>query len=121
MYSRVPDKMSIEEYASNGQDLIGLEQHFNNWYSEHYTTNPILFVKVDTIWDHLDEVFDFLGLHQNEIKRFPKKKDRSSVQNLSSQTIADLEIIYKNFRGTLSQIPDIKLRERDLFLKHTDI
>lgn len=110
-YSPIPETMTLEEYAAEGVDRFGFRSHFHNWY---YTDsfNPTLFVRYETLFENLPEIFDFLELPQSALSIFPDKKTRHSITSeISVKTLRELENMYGEFQNELNNIPDIEIRE----------
>src|SRR4051812_1073782 len=67
----------LMDYLKNGVDLLEIEQHFDNWVQAR-TEYPILFLRYETMWDHLQDIYNFVGLPQSDIARFPAQQPRGS-------------------------------------------
>jgi len=94
---RISSNLSLDEYAENGQDLLGLENQFIN-YSEKYILYPTLFLKYENLWDNLNILQEFISLTHKEMESFPKKSERvSSLDKISSNTYNRLLNIYNPF------------------------
>ena len=76
--------MSLDTYATEGIDKFQFENHFLNW-SERYSQYPVLFIRYEKIWDHLDELLEFAGIPIEEKRLFPERKERKS----EAMTIAE--------------------------------
>ena len=111
MNSPIPPSMTLEEYAAEGIDRFRFREHFFNWYHSS-VANPILFVRYETLFNNLSTISEFLELPSSFIDEFPKKKKRKSVHNdVSNETLQQLEKIYGEFKNELEKIPDIKCLE----------
>ena len=100
----------LPAYLTHNIDMFKLEEHFYNWYHAK-TSYPILFVRYETMWENLEEIFDFLKLSKKKIINFPKKETRASDWKDEAPEIVDgLESIYGNLRQKFDNLPDIQIR-----------
>lgn len=100
---------SLEKYIAHNYDYYRLDEHFTNWTTSkrHY---PIMVVKYETLWNHLDEIFKFLGIPDSEITNFPKQHKRNSVWQKQPQTIKKkLLNIYGNIYNKTTNYDEIKI------------
>lgn len=123
--SPIPKGMALEEYASLGIDRFHFEKHFFNWYDKYLTGIPTLFVRYETIFDNIGQIFEFLNMPRSSIKSFPKKRKRESMkEEISSETAKCLDIMYGDFAKKLDELSDIEIRldgDRRMFsLKYLD-
>ena len=104
-------------YLRNGRDLLGLEEHFLNWFEGRYTY-PVLFVRYETMWDHLPGIYEFVGKPVTETVNFPGKRERGSNWEDQSDEVRDLlNRMYERFTQYLTQCEDIFVRNsKALFL-----
>lgn len=82
-------KLSIDEYAETGKDLIGYEKQFDKWLINSGT----LFLKYPHFWEHEDKLLSFLSLDKSD-SLFRKKERASKKADLSPSTLKRLEDIY---------------------------
>ena len=96
----------IQSYASEGKESLFFRRHLNNW-NQRYNLYPILFIRYESLFSHLDELSDFLGLPPEFKGDFPSWKPRSSnFEGLSANTKADLEALYGPMNNEIKQWPD---------------
>ena len=95
---------SIEDYLDNGEDLLGLESHIDEWLNT--TVNyDILFVEFEEMWNNLEGIFNFLDVDQMYINQFPPMRKRSSDWTIQPQHIKDkLESVYGKLNNKIKQI-----------------
>jgi len=102
---------SLEDFLKNGKDLFRLEEHFDNWLHSH-VCYPILFVKYETMWEHLPEIFEFLSTASARTGQFPPQKDRESDWRKEPKYIQEgLLNLYGSFDEKLNRFPEIYLLE----------
>lgn len=112
--SPIPDGMTLEAYARSGADRLHFEAHFQNWH-DRYLVHPTLFLRYETLWDHLDALADFLELPPGALEAFPAQRARSTrLDALPPGTRAGLEQMYGGFRDTLAGQPDAEVRGAEL-------
>ncbi|TVQ01793.1 MAG: hypothetical protein EA359_13275 [Balneolaceae bacterium] len=105
----IPRSMTIEQYASEGVDRFYFQEHFRNWYNSMHT-NPIIFLRYETLKNHLEKIFDYLDLPHELVSTFPEFRVRESYNHkLSDNTLIQLQTIYHEFNQELDQVPDIKV------------
>lgn len=106
----IPLNLTLEEYAKAGVDHFQFRRHFFNWYRD-YLIHPTLFIRYEKIWDHKEEIFEFLGLPMSEIDSFPEKKQRrSKLDDLPDLVLAGLKNMYGDFVNELDDIGECVLR-----------
>ncbi len=94
----VPLEMSLDTYAAEGIDKFQFENHFLNW-SERYSQYPVLFIRYEKIWDHLDELLEFAGIPIEEKRLFPEKKERKSeAMTIAEPVQSSMREMYGNFK-----------------------
>ena len=111
-YSRLmsPD-WTLEDYAREGADLFGFQNHFSNWYHSE-VQNDILFVRMETMHQHVEAILDFTGLSREKADRFPAKFQRKSNADALPAEIRDgLHAIYRDFKRQLDSVPDISVKK----------
>jgi hypothetical protein len=106
----IPLDLTLEDYAKAGVDHFQFRQHFFNWYQD-YLIHPTLFIRYEKIWNHKEEIFEFLGLPMSEIDNFPEKKQRrSKLDDLPSPVLSGLKAMYGDFVKELDDIEECVLR-----------
>jgi hypothetical protein len=108
-FSRFSSEWDLEDYLSQGEDLFGLEEHFDNWITAQVDYH-IMLIRHETLWDHLTEIFDFLNLPHSEIEKFPPCKKRSSNwQDEPKHIQKKLFEVYGKLYNKIIEHPDIKI------------
>lgn len=112
---RVEMETSLEEYAAKGEDGFYFRRHFDNW-SEQYLVYPTLFLRYETLFEHIAEIANFLELPKSFVSDFPAKKTRNSqVENLEKTTLNNLQKMYGSLQVDFDKLPDSLVKEgRDL-------
>lgn len=109
MNSPIEPAMTLEEYASQGVDRFGFKEHFYNWYHAE-CPNPILFIRYETLHNHLWEILNYAELPLSALKTFPIREERhSNPEEIADETLKKLEQIYSEFLKELESIPDIEI------------
>lgn len=97
----------VAAYLENGVDLFRMEQHFDNWVNAK-TDYPILFVRYETMWQHLREIFHFMGLPESALAKFPPRERRgSSWEHEPEEVRVKLANMYGRLREKIDAVPDI--------------
>lgn len=106
----IPLDLSLEDYAKAGIDKFQFRRHFYNWYKD-YLIHPTLFIRYEKIWDHKEEIFEFLNLPMSELDNFPEKKQRrSKIADLPEPVLSGLTGMYADFVRELEEIGECVLR-----------
>ena len=71
----------VEQFASNGIDYNGYEQHFDNWINAVPDRDyPILYVNYENLWENLNILLEYCGVPIEEaVKKFPAKKETTKA------------------------------------------
>ena len=103
----IPPAKTLEKYIEKGKDRFLFERHFNNWFNACLPC-PVLFIRYEKLWDNLEVLFDFLGLHNIDARNsFPKYHPRkSTVDNTPADILDELERMYGKFAERLNTLPD---------------
>jgi len=110
MKSPIPIEMTVEEYACLGKDRLLFENFFENYYSRHLHY-PTLFIRYESLWDHLDVISDFLDIPKKEFESFPQKIHRESEkQTMNSEITARLREMYSGFYRKVDGLPGAFIR-----------
>jgi len=103
---------AIDMYASQHEDLFGLENHFDNWTNTK-TDYPILAIKYEALWkvETLRKISKFLDLQETTyVNNFPPKKSRlRELTSLSPSAIKRLETIYQSLTNKMKAKPSCTL------------
>lgn len=101
----IPKEESLIEYLTKGIDKFRFEKHFLNWSKTHYSKYEILFLKYETLHEHIDVVFDYLELPSSLISEFPKKiRRKSNLNSLSKNEKELLDKMYLNFSKDIEKL-----------------
>ncbi len=101
---------SLEEYAQEGRDHLGLETQFNLWRNPSRRSYPVLFIRYESIWEQLEQLYHFFGVAENELQLFPRQKTRRSRrEQYSQETITKLETIYRPLTISMEQVGHLEL------------
>lgn len=74
---------SLESYLKGGRDVFELEAHFRKYVYNDGRCCELLVVRFETIWDHLEEVLEYVGI-ANKMNEFPAQRERRSQQDALS-------------------------------------
>jgi hypothetical protein len=106
-HQKMKPEWDLEAYLDNGLDLFKMEDHFDNWVNAK-TDYPVLFVRYETMWNHLCEICTFVGLPETAIARFPGKELRGSCWEDEPEAIkAKLVKLYGALHNNIMRAPDI--------------
>jgi len=110
MKSPIPVEMTVEEYAFLGKDRLPFANFFENYYSRHLNY-PTLFIRYESLWDHLDVISDFLETSKQEFENFPQKLHRESEkQSVDPEVRARLREMYSGFYRKIDGLPGAFVR-----------
>ena len=109
--ARPPHKNDLNTFLSMGEDSFGFYQQFANW-TDKEVKRPYkrLLIKFPYLWDHLAEIFDFMGIPQTELAKFPPnkiKQRRSSFSDLASWQQEMFKQIYTPLDEEIRSLPPL--------------
>ncbi len=100
----------LEDFLNIQKDLFRLEEHFDNWL-QFQPQYPLLYLKYETLWRHLPELFGFLKLPSAGVAFFPPFIPRSSDWTTQPQPIQKkLLALYGNLRDQINNQPELEIR-----------
>lgn len=111
-YKKFAAFRTLKTYLDQGKDFYGYEEHFRNWTrcSKEKRDYPIMIIKYETIWNHLEEIFNFLGMPLSEIFNFPLEKKRNADWQKQTKEIKEkLYNIYGSLYEETKKFPEIKI------------
>lgn len=101
---------SLEDFLRSDEDPFGLADHFHSWMTAN-VPYPILFVRYEALWDHVEEIFDFVGIPPAEAASFPEKRANYVERNRKYDgPLAQLRIKFARFIAEIDRLPPILLR-----------
>ncbi|MEB3323553.1 MAG: hypothetical protein VKI81_12080 [Synechococcaceae cyanobacterium] len=97
----------LRDFVSLGRDCFGLTDQFHAWTGcEHSKRGyPIALVRYEFLWEHLADLFSFVGLPVSRIKLFPARRNRSINSVATSQDINALSDIYGDLCKRMNSLP----------------
>lgn len=114
----IPKEMSLDAFAAEGVDRFLFENHFRNW-NEKFYQYPVMFIRYEKIWDHLEPLLEFAGIPLSEIDKFPELKERKTqLDQISDATKENMRKIYGDFHDYLEAQPDCWIREEEMNFGH---
>ena len=103
--TKIPQDLDLSQYSNCNKDIFYFERFIDNWILNNYEVE-LLVVKFDSIWDHLNELQEYLNLPHSIISSFPKKRQRNStLQDLDKD---DIEKLTKTYCGTIRKIEQMQ-------------
>jgi len=80
------------------EDQLELENHLNTWLQERRF--PIAFVKYEELWEHQDEISEFLGLTVS----LPPFRERKANKQNDQELISQLKQSYEPLRNKINDL-----------------
>ncbi|GAC13360.1 hypothetical protein [Aliiglaciecola lipolytica] len=96
---------TIKEFLEHGEDLFKLEEFLDNWL-EASVKFPIMFLRYDSMWDHIDEVSRFLDI-DTTLALGQKFCRTSEKMPLNDKQQAEFERIYETLSEKVSSLEDV--------------
>jgi hypothetical protein len=111
--SRPPHKNDLDTFLSIGEDSFGFREQFFNWVDPNIK-RPYrrLIIKFEYLWEYLEEVFNFIGIPQSELSKFPPNKisqRKSSFDNLTENYKERFRHIYKDLHQVINEYPPLSI------------
>lgn len=108
--AKLTDGYSLEDFLRSEQDPFGLADHFHSWIGTK-VPYPILFVRYEALWEHVEEIFDFVGVARAEAVSFPERRQNYVERNRRyDEPLARLRIKYAPLIAQMADLPPIFLR-----------
>jgi hypothetical protein len=80
------------------EDSLMLEKHLNSWMQEDRI--PIAFIKYESMWNHQEDISNFLGFKIN----LPPYKERKAINNVDENITEKLEQTYGNLKKRIYKL-----------------
>lgn len=101
------DASWVGTYKWVEQDVLKLEEHFNNWTKP--IGCPILLIKYEDIWDNLDKICDYFEIPRNYASNFPaKRKRRYDSSDMPQKLREDLMKTYGNLYERIESLRGVR-------------
>ena len=83
----------IREFIDVGRDCYGLNEQFLNWTTCPFQERgyPIMILKYESLWNHLNDLCSFVGLPTDVLSRFPPRRGRQEREVVSGGSSAGVE------------------------------
>jgi hypothetical protein len=108
-YKRISEGYSLDDFLSSPDDPFGLEDHFHRW-TEARVPYPILLIRYETLWQHLEEVYDFVHLPRAEAATFPPYKSTYVERHPEyDEPLARLRVKYARLIADIERLPAISV------------
>jgi hypothetical protein len=108
-YQRIHQGYSLERFLCSPDDPFGLEDHFHRW-TQARVPYPILLVRYEALWDHLQEIYEFVGLPRAEAATFPPyRKTYVERHPAYAEPLARLRLKYARLISRIEKLPPISL------------
>lgn len=82
------------------EDNLHLERHLDAWLHEERCT--VAFIRYETMWEHQDDISNFLGFDVH----LPPKRDRKAKKDQPQELTDKLSVTYKALRNKVSRLDD---------------
>jgi hypothetical protein len=76
-FSRLQANWTLRDYLTNGRDLFGLTEFVMNWVN-HQENLRAMFLRYETMWQHVEEISQFIDLKPNEFLDLGEQLPRTS-------------------------------------------
>jgi hypothetical protein len=108
-YQRISEGYSLDDFLSSPDDPFGLDDHFHRW-TEARVPYPILLVRYETLWEHLEQVYDFVGLPRAAAATFPLCKNTYVDRHPEyDEPMARLRVKYARLIADIERLPPISV------------
>ena len=107
---KLSDGYRLEDFLRSEEDPFRLAHHFHSWMRSK-VSYPILFVRYETLWEHVEEIFDFVGIPRAEAASFPEKRQNYVERNRKYDgPLAQLRVKCAPLIAEVEALPPILLR-----------
>jgi len=101
---KIPGSITLQGFLDEGRDQFRLSKHFDNWVTAKI--NNIIFIKYETMFDHLDEISEFFGRRL----KLERKKRKSDWRKQPPHVQEALTRIYRNLITRIETMPPILIK-----------
>jgi hypothetical protein len=109
-YEEWNDQWTLRDFLNQERDYFRMREQFHNWI-EADRSYPIMYVKFDTLWEHLPELFAFAGLPTRCIDEFPDQRERTSDWTEEEEFVwRGLREFYGDLWSEIQETPDFQIR-----------
>jgi hypothetical protein len=107
---KLTDGYRLEDFLRSDQDPFGLADHFHSWMRTK-VPYPILFVRYERLWNHLEEIFDFVGIPRAEVASFPERRENHVERNRNYDVpLAQLRLKFARLIAEMADLPAVFVR-----------
>jgi hypothetical protein len=112
--SRVGPMLTLEKYVNDGRDLFGFEQHVKVWTGGESRmieksdgcSYPILAVRYETMYEHVHDIAEFVGLSGMEDKFPPHRPRKCDWSEYKPAVVEGLSAMYGGLSEYEEALPD---------------
>ena len=106
----ITDGYGLDDFLRSDDDPFGLADHFHSWLWAKVPYR-ILFLQYETLWDHLEEIFDYLGIPPAETANFPERRENHVERNRKyDEPLRRLRSKYARLIAEMERLPPVLIR-----------
>jgi hypothetical protein len=102
--------LTLTEFLDRGYDYFRFAETFAAWSAPMKRDYPLMLLRYETMWKHLEAIFDFFDLPSDKIDQFPPQHERSSnFRKLPLTMQQKLIEMYGGLQQHIANFNEIKL------------
>jgi len=98
---------NLDEYLELNSDPFKLEHHFLNWYKNPERNYEIMFLKYETLGDHIRDLCLWFNIDEGYVDKYERKSRNSNYKNLNDTRLKKMQRLYGDFFDRVESLPDL--------------
>lgn len=107
----IPEDMTFEKFLSKEHDYFRFEWHLDNWVNSK-TSYPILFIRYETLGDHVAEVMRYFEVDEYDDFEFIARKSNYKSQPAGARDI--LVRMYGSLWEKIQKMPPVYIKQPEV-------
>lgn len=101
----------LQDFLDLDRDCFGMERQFDNWTRCPYELRgyPILCLKYEEMWKHVDTLLGFLGIPLTKSGMFPARRTRVANSGVTPADLKRITQLYENLKQKTENMPDFTI------------
>lgn len=104
----IAQETTLAQYCEQQVDRFFFGHHFHSWI-ESPPPYPLLMLRYEAIWDHLNDLADFLELPRQALDEFPKRRARNPYGTATERRL--LQQLYADEVEMIGNYSDCRVRD----------
>ena len=98
---------NLDEYLELDSDPFKLEEHFLNWYKNPGRNYEIMFLKYETLNDHIEDLCSWFNIDKKYADKYQRKTRNSNYKKLNNKRLEKMKKLYGRFFDFTDNLPNV--------------